>query len=273
MGKRVPSAPARSAAGSPEEDAALGRRAAAERELYAPVKHWLEARGYVVRGEVKGCDVVAVREGEPWPVVVELKRRFNLSLFLQAVERRSITPYVYVAAERSDRKNAFALSELRRLCGLLGLGLLTVKLYKRKAALVELHCEPAAEAGGTEAGGAQVSGVRGGGPPKKPGRRVERVLKEFRGRSGDYNDGGSTGRKLVTAYREQALRCAQALHARGPSAPRHVRDMIASDRAASILQRNVYGWFRRVERGLYELTPAGEDALVEFEGVLRAAER
>jgi len=243
----------------PADDAAV--RAKAETELYAPVKRWLEGRGYAVRGEVRGCDVVAVRDGEPWPVVVELKKRFNLSLFLQAVERRAMTPYVYVAAERAERKNAFAVSELRRLCGLLGLGLLTVRLYKRKPALVEVHCEPAAEAPG---GG----GVGLGGPPKAPGRRTARVLDEFRERSGDYNAGGVTGRKLVTAYREKALRCAEALRAHGPLAPRRVRDLIASDMAAAILYRNVYGWFRRVERGVYALTPAGEQALAEFADVL-----
>jgi len=242
----------------PESEKA-GRRAKAETELYAPVKRWLEARGYEVRGEVRGCDVVAVREGEPWPVVVELKKRFNLSLFLQAVERRATTPYVYVAAERSDRKNAFALSELRRLCELIGVGLLTVRLYKRKPALVELHCEPAA------------GNSNGAASPRAPGRRTAKLLDEFRERSGDYNAGGATGRKLVTAYREKALRCAEALHVHGPLAPRQIRDLIASDMAQSILRRNVYGWFRRERRGVYAVTPAGVAALEQFADVLRGA--
>ena len=48
-----------------------------ESDLYAPVKALLEGQGYVVKGEVRGCDVVAVRGGEP-PVIVELKRAFGL---------------------------------------------------------------------------------------------------------------------------------------------------------------------------------------------------
>jgi hypothetical protein len=223
----------------------------AETELYAPVKRWLEGQGYTVRGEVRGCDVVGVREDEPWPVVVELKKRFNLSLFLQAVERRTHTPYVYVAAERADGRGTFAVSELRKLCGLIGIGLITVKLYKRKPALVEVYCEP--------------SGSEG---PKSPGRRTAKLLTEFRERSGDYNPGGATSRKLVTAYREKALRCAEALQVHGPLAPRQVRDLIVSDMAAAILYRNVYGWFRRVGRGVYEITPTGIAALVEFADVL-----
>jgi len=256
MGKTKRAAGAETGAARTAADGAIeekaGRRAAAETELYAPVKRWLESRGYVVRGEVRGCDVVAVRDGEAWPVVVELKRRFNLSLFLQAVDRLATTPYVYAAAERTDRKNAFSLSDLRRMCERLGIGLVTVKLYKRKPALVEVHCEPA-------------------GPSAKPGRRTDKLLAEFRERSGDYNAGGATGRKLVTAYREKALRCAEALHRYGPSPPRRVREWIASDKAASILRDNVYGWFRRVERGVYAVTPAGVAALAQFADVVAAS--
>jgi len=56
--------------------AALG-----EVELYAPVKRFLEARGYEVKGEVCGCDLVARHiddRGDEPPVIVELKLRFQL---------------------------------------------------------------------------------------------------------------------------------------------------------------------------------------------------
>ncbi len=45
-----------------------------ETELYAPVKAYLEQLGYEVRGEVRHCDLVAVREEEP-PLIVELKKK------------------------------------------------------------------------------------------------------------------------------------------------------------------------------------------------------
>ncbi|RUX56981.1 hypothetical protein EN994_08325, partial [Mesorhizobium sp. M7A.F.Ca.CA.002.09.1.1] len=59
-----------------------------ETSLYAPVKRFLESLDFVVKGEIDGCDVVALREGEP-PVVVicELKLQFNLELVLQGVDR------------------------------------------------------------------------------------------------------------------------------------------------------------------------------------------
>ncbi len=62
----------------------------------------------------------------------------------------------------------------------------------------------------------------------------------------------------MTAYRQQALGCAAALKA-GPLKVREIRDHVPE--AAKILQGNVYGWFERVERGVYGLTPVGLEAL------------
>jgi len=41
-------------------------------------------------------------------------------------------------------------------------------------------------------------------------------------------------------------------------------------RAARILQRNVYGWFDRIERGTYRLTPEGDQALSRFAAAVPA---
>ncbi len=229
----------------------------AETELYAPVKAWLEQQGYVVRSEVRGCDVVGIKTNDKWPVIVELKRRFNLSLFLQTMDRLQVTPHVYVAAERAEGRGAFSIVQIRRLCLQLGVGLLTIKLYRRKPAFVEVHCHPGDAAAERSAS------------PNKVGRRTTRLTNEFNQRSGDFNVGGSGGRKLVTAYREKALQCALALQQHGPQSPRQVRMKVSSEKAAAILRDNVYGWFHRVQRGLYELTPAGAAALEEYNFVLR----
>jgi hypothetical protein len=47
-----------------------------------------------------------------------------------------------------------------------------------------------------------------------------------------------------------------------PSRPRDLR-ILAPD-AGKILQGNVYGWFERIERGLYGLTSSGRVALVTW---------
>ena len=70
-----------------------------EAALYPPVKSFLEGQGYVVRGEVRGCDLVA-RRGNEEPVIVELKLRFTLSLLLQGIDRLALSPRVYLAVPR-----------------------------------------------------------------------------------------------------------------------------------------------------------------------------
>ena len=102
-----------------------------ETALYAPVKAFLERRGYEVKGEVRGCDLVARRGNEPL-VVVELKLRLSLALVLQGVDRLALTERVYLAVPRpsSQRRRPRRLApdspDVRKLCRRLGLGLLLV---------------------------------------------------------------------------------------------------------------------------------------------------
>ena len=70
--------------------------------------------------------------------------------------------------------------------------------------------------------------------------------------------GGGARAPIMTAYRQQALACAAAL-AQGPRRPRDLKVLLPD--APKILLRNVYGWFIRAERGVYDLTEAGRDAL------------
>ena len=76
----------------------------AETALYPAIKRFLEEAGYTVKGEVCGCDVVAVRGDEP-PLlaIVEIKRRLNLDLLLQAVDRMRPADEVWLAVPLSRR--------------------------------------------------------------------------------------------------------------------------------------------------------------------------
>jgi hypothetical protein len=111
--------------------------------------------------------------------------------------------------------------------------------------------------------------------PSPPQRRVvkkkkERLLREFARRVGDPMAGGSSNKPIMTAYRQDALRLARLLGAQGPKKAKDLRVAAGVERAGAILQRDVYGWFERVERGVYALSPRGEQALAAFEGALDA---
>lgn len=220
-----------------------------ESDLYAPLRKFLERRGYEVRGEVEGCDLVAVRGDKL--VVVELKRRFNLGLVLQGVDRQQLTDTVYLAVEAPRRRRGGSMrwDLVQRLCRKLGLGLITV-VFSRRRACVTVELDPA---------------------PYRPRKNLHRragLLDEFQQRTADYNVGGSNGRPIVTAYREEALRVAAELQRSGPSRVRHVRETADSKKAGSILYKNVYGWFERVAHGIYGLTPEGRQALETYADVV-----
>jgi hypothetical protein len=208
--------------------------APAETALYGPVKALLESQGYSVKGEVVGCDVVAVRGEEP-PVIVELKRTFGLALVLQGIDRLAMTDAVYLAVGTWPRQ----AGPVRRLCRRLGLGLIVVSGGRAAPVLDPLPYRP-----------------------RRSRARASRLLAEHRLRVGDPTRGGSVRRPIMTAYRQEALRCAARLEA-GPASLRQIRAPGDVPRAARILQADVYGWFERVGRGVYQLSPRGRAALGE----------
>lgn len=104
---------------------------------------------------------------------------------------------------------------------------------------------------------------------RRQNKRRQHLLTELAGRSQAYNQGGSNRRKLMTAYREAALVIAQYLAlAEGPLSPKALRDLGASPRAGDILRSNHYGWFTRVDRGLYTISDAGRQALSEYKDIV-----
>ena len=103
--------------------------------------------------------------------------------------------------------------------------------------------------------------------PRHNKRKAGRLLGEHRRRVGDPNLGGSAMRApLMTAYRQEALRCAELLACNGPMAPKAMRAVGDVPNAAKILRADHYGWFERVSRGIYALTPQGRVSLVHVRG-------
>jgi len=216
----------------------FGTGAILETALYLPVKRFLEKLGFTVKGEIGGCDLVAL-SGDAPPIVVigELKLSFNLELVLQAVDRADAADEVWLAARLSARgKGRESDARYRNLCRRLGFGMLGVTARGE----VEVLVKPPTTA------------------PRRDAKKRSRLVAEHQRRIGDPATGGSTRAPIMTAYRQQALACASAL-SQGPQKVRDLRKDIPD--AGKILLHNVYGWFDRAERGVYELTDAGRAAL------------
>ena len=211
-----------------------------ESALYPAVKRFLAAQGYDVKGEICGCDLVATRPGEPTVVVIaELKLGLSLDLILQGVERMACADEVWLAVP-ATRRGRDRDTRARKLCRLLGLGLLAVHAARGD---IEVLAEPTPYR------------------PRPNLRRRRTIMAEHAKRRGDPSPGGTRGVPILTAYRQEALACAVRLQA-GPLPTRALAD--ATPRATAILYRNVYGWFERVSRGTYRLTPDGEAALLRW---------
>ena len=80
-----------------------------ETSLYRPVKVFLEGLGFVVKGEVGGCDLVALK-GDDLPVVVicELKLTFNLESCKGSTGRPLATKFGWPLASRRAGRGARA---------------------------------------------------------------------------------------------------------------------------------------------------------------------
>lgn len=225
----------------------MGQNSPRETDLYPPIKAHLEAMGFEVKGEIGAADVVAMRDGDD-PVVIELKTGFSLTLFHQGIERQKLTDWVYLAVPRgTGRRWLGALKSNKSLCRRLGLGLMTVRL---KDGFVETHLDP--------------------GPyrPRQSAPRKGRLLREFTRRVGDPSKGGTKG-QVMTAYRQDALRCLSVV-AEQPTKASSVAQLTGVEKARQIMADDHYGWFDRVDRGIYTASPKGEAALSDYKPALEA---
>ena len=214
-----------------------------ESDLYGPIKTHFQALGYEVKGEVGVADVVALRGTEP-PLIIELKIGFSLTLFHQAVERLKVVDDVYIAVVRPEGKAGYKrLKANITLCRRLGIGLLTLRLRDQ---FIELHCVPGPYA------------------PRKSVKKIKSMVKAFERLDGDPNNGGATRQGLVTGYRQDALKCAAYLLNAGAKKGTVVSKSTGVPGATTLMRNNVYGWFEKVDTGLYSLSLAGAKGLVKW---------
>lgn len=221
------------------------RKGFSEADLAAPLVSYLCQQGWIVRSEVKDCDIAATKGEEL--LVVEVKKSLNLPLLVQAARRQRITDTVYVAIPRPSNKwkwwkeSRGAQHLLRRL----ELGLILVSLDPGKPP-VEIVFHPL--------------------PFERRKRATSRriVLEEIAKRTADYNRAGSNRTKLITAYKENAIHVACCLSKKGRMSPAALRSLGTGEKTYSILRSNYYGWFERVDTGVYALSATGKAGLAAF---------
>ncbi len=219
-----------------------------ETELFNAVYHFFKDQGYQVRAEVNKCDVVAVKDEQV--VIVELKLKLNLELILQVSDRLRLTKDVYACIPKKEI-NLFTKKGKHRmhLLRTLGIGLLVVDVNKDEYTIKE-HLKPQVR---------DPEVLR-----KRNKKKRESLLKEFAGRESLNNVGGSTRVTINTAYRSQATKLALYI-ATDQKTTKELREYFDNPKVVQILQKNFYGWFERVDRGVYKLTEKGLDIIKEHD--------
>lgn len=217
-----------------------------EVDLYKPIHTYFTREGYDVYGEVNDCDVAGVKGDEL--IIIELKLNLTVDLLVQATKRQRLSDQVYIAIPKPKYKlRSKRWTDLCHLVRRLELGLIVVSFSgNRKKAEVMF-------------------------PPSSfdrkrsiNKRKRDALLKEMNGRSADYNVGGSNKTKIMTAYKENCIQIACYLDQHGQLSPKLLKQMGTGDKTSSILTKNYYNWFNRVNRGLYELSEQGKKEIREF---------
>ncbi len=217
-----------------------------ETDLYQPVKNFLEKAGYSVKAEVKSCDIVAMKNDEI--VIIELKLSFNLELIFQIIDRQKKCDTVYAALPLPEDyfKNS-KWKSVKNLLRRLNAGLIFVSDNGN----VQIVFHPA-DFDSKKSRSANMKHRRA-------------IINEFESRSFDGNTGGSTRKKLMTAYRESCVKIAAFLKKHKKAAPKDMNEIgIETKKAQMILHRNYYGWFDHPEKGIYSLSKIGKKEFIKY---------
>jgi hypothetical protein len=211
-----------------------------ETDLYSPVRALLTVLGFTVRGEVKGCDIAAVKDNTLW--LIEMKLTANLKLLFQAAEKQTMTDWVFVAIPRPKKARDKHYTQFSRLLKKLNIGLITVSLDSEHPT-AEIIRYPA-------------------GNDTKNNAAARKIKREIAGRTVDTQ--GGTQEKVNTAYREKCIKIAVLLEIHGPvNAPALIKTHRCGADTYNILRANTYGWYEKTGRGLFALSEQGRSYLHE----------
>jgi hypothetical protein len=224
-----------------------------EAELYIPVKKLFTEIGYSVKGEINNVDLVAISSEDNLTIMVEFKLQLGFKLVLQAVNRQKMTDFVYVAIPRPSSKimRSKSYKEKIHLLRRLEIGLIYVTL-ESEYSYAQIIEEPRPYNRKTSI--------------SRNKKKKELLLNEMKSRHGDFNLGGTKG-KVLTAYKEKALLIAYNLKD-GPKSTKEIKSTTHNEKAGTVLISNFYGWYERVEKGIYQLSDSGKEALVIYKNLI-----
>lgn len=212
-----------------------------ESDLFEPIKTHFKKLGYTVDGEVNSLDMLMHNGDEH--IAVELKKDLNLKLLIQGAKRQKMFEKVYVAIWSPKNLITRAFRDKVYLLNRLGIGLIMVS---KKSKRVNLYQDPIIH------------------PPenyrKMNTKRTKNIKNEFSKRKLKTNTGGVKNQKIITSYKEDSLLVLDFLCSHGAMKASEIKKKTAIDRSYTILYKNHYKWFTKVDKGIYTVSANGEKA-------------
>lgn len=212
--------------------------------MYPPVRNLFEKLGYKVNAEVRDCDMTAVKDDEL--IIVELKKNLSVTLLAQGLKRQKTGADVFIAVPKPKQYSFKKLRSVFSVVKKLELGLIFVSL-RGEYSFAEIVFEPK-----------PFTFI------KKDKQKRREIMTEIQGRTIETNTGGVTGTKIITAYTEKCIHTACILDMYGEMSAAQVKKLGGPDNAYNILRMNVFGWFRKVKKGIYAITKEGRLGLMEY---------
>lgn len=224
-----------------------------ETDLHSPVKQWLESEGCDVRSEVKSIDMVGIY-GDLL-IAVEMKLKLNLEVINQAVERQGVADLVYIAVHhdfKAFQTKRFQMTTLtlKRL----NLGLLLVNFRSSEPQVIE-YLKP------------ENFDFERSRRARKSKRAA--IITEFNKRCADFNTAGSAKSKIMTGYKEQCLLIAYYMKYHKLESAKSFKPFgFETKIVSSILNNNYNRWYQKIEKGRYQLSNEGHEALIVYTDVI-----
>jgi hypothetical protein len=78
------------------------------------------------------------------------------------------------------------------------------------------------------------------------------------------NVGGVNKTKIMSGYREDCLLVLNAIKDFESASGKQIKEITSVSKSTSIMYKNYYGWFEKVNKGLYKINDNGKEALVQY---------
>lgn len=221
-----------------------------EKELYPIVANYFKENGFLLDGEVNDVDILCIKDEVT--VAVELKLELNFKVIIQASKRQKLFDLVYIGIKTPKSLKSNIFKDKIYLLKRLGIGLIIINPISNT---LSIHSDPVES---------NINIYKSRNKEKK-----ESIILELKERKYKNNIGGVNKVKTITKYRQDCLIVLDTLKTNGAMSGKNIKKITGVEKATSIMSLNYYGWFVKINRGVYDISKFGETEFLNYEKIIK----